>query len=61
MGILVKPGKSIIVKFGQLDEYMFNIIALSTMFLFFPQTLSVSSSIDYLTLEKSTIFYFGNY
>lgn len=57
IGILVNPGKSIIVKFGQFAEYMSRIIGLSIMFLRFPHTFSVSLSMLYFTLEKSVIFY----
>jgi uncharacterized membrane protein len=55
-GILVIPGRSIKVKSGQVGEYTFNIIGLSMMFLFFPQILSVNSSILLLTTLKSVNF-----
>lgn len=56
IAIRVSPGKSIIVRFGQWGENTFRIIALSTIFLFFPQTLSVSYSMQVFTWVKSVIF-----
>jgi len=38
---------------------MYKTMALSTIFLFLPQTLSVSYSIDDLTLAKSVNFWLG--
>lgn len=59
IGILVKPGRSIIVKFGQLEEYISKMIGKSMIFLRFPHTFSVNFSIDYLTFAKFVIVY-GN-
>ena len=56
IGILVIPGRSIIVKSGQAGEYTDNKIGTFTIPLFFPHSLSVRSSIVYLTLSKSVNF-----
>jgi hypothetical protein len=57
MGIRVRPGRSIIVKFGQLEEYISNMIGLSIIFLRVPQILLVNNYMLYLTLVKLVIFY----
>ena len=56
IGIRVRPGKSMIVRLGQLAEYTSRMIGLSMMFLRFPQTLSVSIYMLYLTFVKLVIF-----
>jgi hypothetical protein len=61
MGERVRPGRSIIVKFGQFEEYISNMIGLSMIFLRFPQILLVNNYMIYLTLAKLVIFYDGFY
>lgn len=56
IAIRVRPGKSIIVRLGQLEEYTSKMIGLSIMFLRFPHTFSVKSYMLYLTLVKLVIF-----
>lgn len=48
-GIDVIPGKSTIVKLGQSGENTFNTIGMSLITFFEPQTLSVTSSMLFLT------------
>lgn len=59
IGILVIPGKSIKVKSGHVYEYIVKIIGSSTIFFLEPATLSVKSSIVFLTVEKSLNFLSG--
>lgn len=56
MGIRVKPGKSIIVKFGQFAEYTSKMMGLSIIFLRVPQILSVRIYILCFTFVKFVIF-----
>jgi hypothetical protein len=57
----VRPGRSIIVKFGQFEEYISNMIGLSMIFFRFPQIVLVKNYTIYLTLVKLVIFYDGIY
>ena len=59
IGISVIPGKSIRVKSGQVCEYIFKTMGLSTIPLLLPQTLSVRSSIVYLISSILKNFLFG--
>lgn len=56
IGILVIPGKSIMVKSGHVWEYTVNTIGLSTIFLVLPAILSVKNSIVDFTSRKSVNF-----
>ena len=58
IGTLEIPGKSIIVKSGQVFENIFIIRGLSSIFLLFPQTLSWNLIIISFTFERSVIFSF---
>ena len=59
IGMRVIPGKSIKVRSGQVCEYTFNTMGLSTIPLLLPQTLSVSPSIFSFTFCMSKNFYPG--
>ena len=56
MGTLVTPGKSTKVRSGQVFEYTFKTIGLSTIFLFVLHISSVNFSIVSLTFIKSVNF-----
>lgn len=58
MGIEVIPGRSTIVKLGQVGENIFNTIGMSLITFFEPQTLSVTSSIVFLTSLKLVNLFF---
>ena len=59
IGIRVIPGKSISVRSGQVCEYTFRTMGLSTIPLLAPQTLSVRPSMFSLTFYMSKNFYPG--
>lgn len=59
IGTFVIPGKSIKVKSGQVGENIVRIIGSSTMFLLFPQILSVSMLMLSRTFLKSVNFLSG--
>ena len=56
IGILVIPGRSIIVKSGHVWEYTVSTIGLSTIFFVLPAILSVKNSMVDLTSRKSVNF-----
>lgn len=43
IGILVRPGRSMMVRLGQFAEYTSRIMGLSMIFFLFPHTLSVNN------------------
>jgi hypothetical protein len=61
-GMEVIPGKSTMVRLGQELEKIFKIMGISLIIFFDPQTLSVTSSIVFLTSAKLVnLFFFPPY